>query len=56
MSMLSYPVVWWRKGLRHEFIWKESWERFMEGRIIAEGVMLRVAKVDFICYVVVTVV
>jgi hypothetical protein len=41
MSIMSCPVVWWRKGLMHGFIWKESWERFMEGEFIVVGVMLR---------------
>jgi len=54
MSMLSCPVVWWRKHLRHGFIWKESWERFMEVGFIVVSVMLRVAWVAWVDFMLLT--
>jgi len=47
MSMLSWPVVRWSKGLVNDIIWKQYCKRFVEGGFIVLGVLLGVAGLSF---------
>lgn len=40
MYMLLYAVMWCRKSMRNDNIWRKYWERFAEGRFVVVGVML----------------